>query len=84
MRYLIIMMIFTSIAYAKYDHCGNDYNCYYGEREREEQQEKMQEKKELQEYRAKQLHFQEQQVQEIQNQNSLLKDMNMNQKKTKK
>ena len=65
--------IFISpLSSAQYEHCGNDYNCYY--ETKAEIQEEIREEEEAEEeaYRTKQLELQRKELEAVRNQNQLI------------
>jgi hypothetical protein len=49
-----------------HQNCGNDYNCYYENKAKQEKMEKDMERQEQQDYRNQQLEMQEQEIRETQ------------------
>lgn len=59
---IFLMLLFSSLAYAQSpNNCGNDYVCFYEKEAREREA-----------YRYEQLRFEEEQLNEMQKQNTLL------------
>lgn len=65
-------MFFQQAAFAQYQHCGNDYNCYYETKARIFNEYREKQEVEEDRYRAQQLELQQEQLETVQEQNSIM------------
>ena len=63
---VMLMSLSTGISAQEQVNCGNDYNCYYEQKARQEQIEKNIERQEETSYRERQLELQEDQLEQVQ------------------
>lgn len=63
---IILLTLSTGIPAQEQVNCGNDYNCYYEQKAKQEQLEKNIERQEENLYRERQLELQEDQLEQVQ------------------
>ena len=74
MKILVILISFSLPALAQIKDCGTDYACFYNQKARLIEQDRKKQREALEEYRNQQLQLQRLQLEEIQEQNSMLEE----------
>lgn len=72
--FIFSVMLISPYAWAQYEECGNDYNCYYEIKAKIEQERRVEEELEEESFRRKQLQLEERQLEEVEEQTEILEE----------